>query len=211
MKNIKPIIIAGPSGSGKDTVIKLLIQKYPFIHDALGYTTREPRIGEVNGREIKFVSKDEFEKLIKNNELFEYSYFSGNYYGMPFSEIKNAYSQITVFNIGIPAAKKLQEMDPSIITIFIIPPTKEELLYRIGDRGIERYNHAIEDIELAKGFFENLVINYTDRAEDAVSDIENIIFNNSRDYLLEDNYKILNNFFDKNKVKIKAIGIDRWN
>lgn len=209
MKTIKPIIIAGPSGSGKDTLIKLIIQKYPFIHDALGYTTREPRAGEVNGRDINFVSKEEFENLIKNNELFEYSCYSGNYYGMPFSEIENAYSQITIFNIGISAAKKLQELDPSIITILVIPPTKEELLYRIGDRGIERYNHAIEDIELAKSFFENLVINYTNRANDAVSNIENIIFNDSHDYLLEDNCEILNNFFEKNKVKIKAIGINK--
>lgn len=202
MKSIKPIIIAGPSGSGKDTLIKMLIEKYPFIHDALGYTTREQRIGEINGKDMHFISREEFEILIRNNLLFEYSCFSGNYYGMPLSEIKKAYEKVTIFNIGIEAAKKLKKFDPNVTTILVIPPSKEELLYRIGERGIERYNQAHKDIELAKNFFDNLVINYTNKEKDAVSNIEEIIFEDSKKYLLEDNIDFLNNFFEKDKVKI---------
>ena len=201
MNYLRPIVIAGPSGSGKDTLIKKLIEKYPYIHDALGYTTRNKREGEVDGRDMNFITCDQFLTLIKENKLFEYSYFDGNYYGMPWEEIKKAYSRLTVFNVGIDAAKKLKEYDSNIITILIVPPTKKELLFRIGNRGNARYNRACNDIMLAMTFFDNLVVNYTDQIDQTLLDVENIIFNKSKDYLVSDSLDFLNSYFEEKNVK----------
>lgn len=201
MNSFKPIIIAGPSGSGKDTLIKKLIEKYPYIHDALGYTTRPKREEEIDGRDINFVTCEQFLSLIKENKLFEYSYFAGNYYGMPWKEIEKAYTRFTVFNVSVEAAKKLKEYDKDIVTILIIPPTKEDLRFRMGDRGIDRYNRACNDIMLATTFFDNLVINYNDQLEQAVFDIENIIFGDSKNYSISNSLDFLNNYFEEKNVK----------
>ena len=201
MNSLKPIVIAGPSGSGKDTLIKKIIEKYPNIHDALGYTTRPIREGEVAGREINFVTCEQFLSLIEENKLFEHSYFAGNYYGMPWEEVEKAYTRFTIFNVSVEAAKKLKEYDKDIITILIIPPTKEDLLFRMGDRGVDRYNRACNDIMLAMTFFDNLVINYNDQLEKAVFDIENIIFGGSKNYLISDSTDFLNNYFEEKSGK----------
>ena len=140
--------------------------------------------------------------LLNSNKLFEYSYFDGNFYGMPWSEVENAYSKLTVFNVGIDAAKKLKEHDSNITTILVVPPTKEDLLTRIGDRGVERYNRARDDLNFAASFFDNLVINGTNQVEQAVVDIENIIFDESKEYSIENFTAFLENYFEKNKSKI---------
>lgn len=198
MDKFRPIIISGPSGSGKDTIIKLLISRNKNIHDALGYTTREPRDGEKNGREILFTSVEHFKSMIENNQLIEYAKFAGNYYGMPIEEVKNATKKLTVFNVGISGAKAIKQFNPNSIAILILPSTKEELLLRLGNRGIERFERARQDVKEAIHFFDYLIISPNNLAGEATSKIEDIIFDKPivKQYKIEGAISFLEKFFD---------------
>ncbi len=195
MNKFRPIIISGPSGSGKDTIIKLLISRNVGIHDALGYTTRKPREGEVNGREILFTSIEVFKSMIENEQLIEYTRFAGNYYGMPIEEVKNASKRLTIFNVGISGAKAIKQFNENSVAILILPPTKEDLLLRLGNRGIERFERAKQDVEEAIQFFDYLIISPNNLVDEAASKIEDIIF----DRAMVEQYKIERaiNFLEK--------------
>lgn len=196
MYNLRPIIVSGPSGSGKDTIIKELIKRNPFIHDAVGYTTRMPRKGETSGKDINFTTEEEFAKMIENNQFIEYAKFAGNYYGMPFSEVEMSSKRLTIFNVGVSAASVIKSSSSSSTTILVLPPSKEELLVRLGERGIERFKCAIEDVKLASTFFDYLVISRTNLVDCAVDDVEKIIFNTSEELLLKNCFDFVKHFFD---------------
>ena len=176
-----PVIISGPSGSGKDTLVKAIINKYPQIHDAIGCTTRNRRENEVDGVDMRFVSKKVFKKMVVDGEFVEYSQYAGNYYGMTFLELNRAHTIKQYFNESI--------------SILVMPPSKEELLKRLGDRGIDRYNSAKKDILFAKSFFEYVIISKNYMIEEEVADFENIVLFKEESYKLKYFVNFIDDFF----------------
>ena len=171
-----PIIISGPSGTGKDTAIKALMRKNSQIRDAVGYTTRLPRENEVHGKDISFVTREEFEKLIKKDLLVEYAEFANEYYGMPKSEVEKSFNELTIFNVGISGARAIKNYVPNATTILLLPSSKEELVMRLGNRGKERLQRAYNDIKEASNFFEFCIISHNKEIEKVISDIESVIY-----------------------------------
>lgn len=196
LKNFHPVIVSGPSGAGKDAAIKRLIEKRPEIHDAVGYTTRQLREGEINGVDISIITKEKFDEMVLNNQLIEHAEFAGNYYGMPISEVEKARDQLTIFNVGISAAEAIKRYDNESITILIMPQSKEELLRRLGNRGFERFERAQSDVMYAASFFDYVVKSESNKLDELVSNIESIIYYKSDAFKIEYFQKFLETFFD---------------
>ncbi len=131
------LIVSGPSGAGKGTICSLLLQKYSQIYYSVSMTTRTPRKGEVNGKDYHFVSKQEFEKLIAENAFLEYAQVYDNYYGTLRSHILGKINQgiDVLLEIEIDGASQVKEKFPDGVTVFILPPSIDELLNRIKSRG----------------------------------------------------------------------------
>ncbi len=140
MKRGLLIILSGPSGVGKGT-----IRKYFETNDQLNLaystsmTTRKPRQGEVDGQDYFFSTKEDFEKAIQKGELLEYAEFVGNYYGTPVAEVERLRNEgkNVLLEIEVQGAHQVQEKCPDALSIFIIPPSMEELEKRIRGRRSE--------------------------------------------------------------------------
>ena len=131
------IVLSSPSGAGKTTITKKLSQKYPNIKISISHTTRKPRQNEIDGVDYHFVSKEEFEKLIKQNSFYEHAKIFDNYYGTS----KNSVDEIikknfnVLFDIDWKGAKQLSGFkELNLLKIFILPPSKEELEKRLVAR-----------------------------------------------------------------------------
>ncbi len=131
-------VVSGPSGAGKGTICKQLLEKVD-IDLSVSMTTRKPRPGEVEGRNYFFVSKEEFLETIDNNGFLEYAEVYGNYYGTPKNIVldKLESDKDVVLEIDIQGALKIRESYPKGIFIFILPPSMSELRKRITGRGSE--------------------------------------------------------------------------
>ena len=133
------IIVSGFAGSGKGTIMKRLVEEYENYALSVSMTTRAPRPGEVHGREYFFVSKEEFERKIKEGGLIEYASYVENYYGTPraYVEEQMAAGKDVVLEIEIQGALKVRERYPDAVLIFVLPPSVEELYRRLKNRGTE--------------------------------------------------------------------------
>ena len=141
MKNLKKlIIITGPSGVGKGTVVKKLLDKDKDIWLSVSATTRSPRIGEKNGENYYFISDQKFIDMIHKKEFLEWAQFAGNYYGTPLSSVNEKIERgfIVLLEIEVEGAKQIKEKFPEALSIFLLPPSKEELEKRIRNRGTEK-------------------------------------------------------------------------
>ena len=140
MEKGKLIIVSGFSGVGKGTVIKNLMNRHPEKYAfSISATTRKPRPGEENGREYYFVSRAEFISMIEDKELLEHAEYSGNFYGTPASPIEKLLNEgkNIILDIEVKGMKQVKAMRPETITVFIIPPSAEELIKRLNNRGTE--------------------------------------------------------------------------
>lgn len=175
------IIISGTSCAGKGTVIDELLKKNKNLTLSISYTSRKMRSGETEGVEYKFVSLEEFERKIKDEEFLEYINYSGNYYGTGKKEIKELLDngKDVILEIEVRGAQKVKEMFPETILIFIMAPSMEEVKRRIKARGketneqiIKRFQTAYNEInEIPK--YNYIVVN--DEIENAVAKIEAIL------------------------------------
>ena len=176
------IVVSGFSGSGKGTLMKALLAKYPDSYAlSISATTRAPREGELDGREYFFKTKEEFEKMIAKEELIEYAKYVENYYGTPrnYVEEKLAEGLDVILEIEIQGALKVKEAFPDTLLLFVTPPTASELKARLVGRGTEtmdviesRMNRACEEA-MGMDRYDYLIVN--DDLEQCVEEMHSII------------------------------------
>lgn len=132
-------IFSGPSGSGKDTILKEILQRSPTTMLSISSITRGMRPGEVEGEKYHFISREEFEDLIKNDELLEYNVFVGNYYGTPKKPVFDALEKgiDVILEVDVNGAKKVMEKMPDAISIFMLPPSMAALRRRLINRATD--------------------------------------------------------------------------
>ena len=140
------LVLSSPSGAGKTTLANLLINTDKHIHTSISYTTRLPRLGEVDGKDYYFVDKKTFHQMIDNEQFLEYAEVFGNLYGTPRKLVENYLTkgEDVIFDIdwqGHRSLKKLASAD--VVSVFILPPSKKEL----SERLIKRAQDASETIE----------------------------------------------------------------
>ena len=160
MKRGLLIIISGPSGVGKGTVRKYFeANKDLNLAYSTSMTTRKPREGEIDGKDYFFVTREQFIQSIQKGELLEYAEFVGNYYGTPLKEVNRLRDEgkNVLLEIEVQGAKQVQEKCPDAISIFIIPPSMEELENRI--RGRKSEPEEIVQQRLAKAEKELKLVN----------------------------------------------------
>lgn len=176
------IVLSGPSGVGKGTVRAAVFanNQFQYVY-SVSATTRAQRPGEVDGKDYYFVSREEFETMIRNEDLLEYAEYVGNYYGTPIQKIEEnlAAGHDVFLEIEVQGAMKVKERMPEGIFIFLAPPNFEELESRITGRGTdaahviqERMATAKEEIELMQ-HYDYVVVN--DQVQHAVDKINAII------------------------------------
>ena len=130
-------ILSAPSGAGKSSLISALLEKHSDMKVSVSHTTRSPRPGEENGVHYHFVSVDEFKALIEKNDFFEWAQVFDNYYGTSKQAIESQLAAgIDVFlDIDWQGAQQIRKLVDDVETIFILPPSKEELESRLNNRG----------------------------------------------------------------------------
>ena len=175
------LVVSGPSGAGKGTICKALLNKNDQIKLSVSATTRKPRNGEVHGVNYFFIEKEEFTKMIESGEFLEYAQIYDNFYGTPKAAIIECLEkgQDVILEIEMQGARQIKEVYPEGVFIFVLPPSLEELKSRIVGRGTEtqeeiekRFSCAFEEI--------NQIVNYdyfivNEDIEKSVSDVEAII------------------------------------
>lgn len=195
------VVVSGPSGTGKGTVLNSIRQKESNIKLSVSATTREPRTGEVDGVNYFFKTNEEFEAMIKNDELVEWVRYCDNYYGTPRKYIedtvKSGYD--CLLEIEVEGALNIKKMYPDCVSIFILPPSFEELRRRIEGRGTEK--PEVIEKRMEKALKE---MNYVDRYDYVVvnDDIEKAV--DSICYILASE-KLK---FNRNKNILKSIGLN---
>ena len=133
-------VVSGPSGVGKGTINKKLFEEFgDRIAYSVSATTREPREGEENGREYFFISRQEFEKRVANNEFLEHAEYAGNCYGTPRDYVLSLLQRgvSVILEIDVQGAMQVKRRMPESVSVFILPPSFEELEHRLRGRGTE--------------------------------------------------------------------------
>ena len=178
------VLISGPSGVGKDSVINKLRDNFSSINVIITATTRSIRAGEIDGRDYIFVEQKEFERMNKANEFLEYANVYGNQYGVPKDQVKSALSrgQDALIKADVQGANTIMKLEPRVLSIFIMPESINDLEKRLAKRMTEskqalkvRLDTAITEIN-ESGNFEFIVYNKEDRIEQTLYEIEKIIF-----------------------------------
>ncbi len=171
------IVVSGPSGSGKGTVLNEVLKNDNFVY-SVSATTRAPREGEIDGKHYFFIDRTEFEKGIKNTGFIEYAEYNGNYYGTPFDfvnkNLKNGKN--VILEIEVQGAMQIKKTVPEAVFIFITPESRQELSFRLHSRGTEseeviNRRLAIADKEIPAAFlYDYIILNERGCVEKAVGD-----------------------------------------
>lgn len=175
------IVVSGPSGAGKDTIISEVVKNNKNVWLSVSATSRKPRSGEVDGVNYFFLEKSDFEEKIKDDYFLEYAEYAGNYYGTPKEKILEKLDMgiDVILVIEIQGAMKIKELMPIALFIFIMPPNEKTLLKRLSGRKtedkkkiVERFNIAYKEMnEVTK--YNYVVVN--DELDEAISKVEAII------------------------------------
>ncbi len=190
------IVVSGPSGTGKGTVCDVLLKETKNLAYSISATTRQPRAGEVDGKNYYFLTKDAFEEKIRENAFLEYANVYGNYYGTPLGHIEDRRNrgEDILLEIDTQGALNIMERCPDGVFIFLIPPSLQELERRIRGRGTEsqdslekRLSSAEQEIRIGKKY-QYVVVN--DDISNAVHQIQAILLaehcRNEKEYKIEE-------------------------
>jgi guanylate kinase len=175
------LIVSGPSGSGKDTILKKVLARMPELKFSISSITRPMREGEVEGEKYNFVSREYFEEMIKNDALLEYNCYVGNYYGTPKAPVDDVIENggEIIIEVDVNGQANIKKRVESALSIFIMPPSFQVLKSRLSGRGTDsedvinqRMQEALHEISCAKNY-DYIVVN--DDLEEAVNDFITII------------------------------------
>lgn len=173
-------VVSGPSGCGKGTILAEIL-KQGNIYYSVSATTRQPRVGEIDGINYLFLAKDKFEELIKDDGMLEYAIYCDNYYGTPRKQVEDNLNEgkDVILEIEVQGAMKIREKCPDAVFVFILPPSIKELRRRLCKRGTEdeetvdkRINQAQNEIRQADKYDYILINGDLDKA---VYDLKSII------------------------------------
>jgi len=173
-------IVSAPSGSGKSTLVNELFKMVRHLDFSISYTTRPPRGSEQNGKEYFFVSREEFEAMIAADEFLEHAVVFGNYYGTARRFLREAENRSNdlLLDIDVQGASKIKEKIPDAVSIFILPPDREKLEWRLRNRGLDSEEVIRRRLDTARREIENyskydyiLVNNLLEQSADQLRDI----------------------------------------
>jgi guanylate kinase len=175
------VVLSGPSGAGKGTIVKALLERLPQIRLSISATTRAPRQGETDGKEYYFISREKFSRMTEEGKMLETAEYCGNFYGTPAAPIEEWTSQgnDVILEIEVQGGANVKKKRPDSVGIFILPPSREELERRLRTRGTEsddviRERLAAADRELKEvEHYDYVVVN--DTVENAVEQICSIL------------------------------------
>lgn len=175
------IVVSGFSGAGKGTITREVIKRSDNFALSISATTRAPRDGEQEGVHYFYKSREEFERMIADNELLEYAVYQGNYYGTPKAYVLQqlAEGRDVILEIEVQGASKIKAQVPECVRIFVAPPSAEELKKRLTGRGTEnqeqilgRMKRAVEEAPYMP-FYDHILIN--DELDKAIEAFERIV------------------------------------
>jgi len=178
----KVVIISGPSGVGKSTICRDAVKELDNAYLSVSVTTRQKSESEVDGRDYRFISKEQFQDKIDKGLLLEHAEVFGNLYGTPRDEVEKALAEgkTIILEIDVQGARQAKIIYPDAKMIFIFPPTQKDLAARMNRRGREDSERAEERLELADDemaaawqYYNNMVIN--DKLDQAVREVVQII------------------------------------
>lgn len=203
------LIFSGPSGSGKDTVIKEILARDEKTVVSISMTTRSPRPGEVEGVSYYYVTREEFEKKIENDEMLEWAKYGDNYYGTPKAPVSKWISEgkTVILEIEVQGADKIRAKYPGVRTMFLMPPSMHVLKSRLSGRNTETDDEILKRITIAKeeigraNDYDYIIVN--NRLEDTVEDVLEVIYRHRR-YLrtsAESNQNHLDEFYYGHQFK----------
>jgi guanylate kinase len=177
------IVISGPSGVGKDTVIQRMKERNLPFHFVVTATTRPPRTNEVHGRDYFFVTHEEFARMIDDDELLEFAYVYNDYKGIPKSEVRQALhsNHIVIMRLDVQGAATIRKLCPDALLIFLTTHDEEELVNRLKARDTDTHEEISMRIAMARREFNRLeefdyvLVNREHRLDDTVDNILSII------------------------------------
>jgi len=177
------IVISGPSGVGKDSIVQRMMERgFPF-HFVVTATTREKRENEIHGKDYWFVSKDEFARMIEEDELIEYAIVYGDYKGIPKAQVREALAsgKDVVMRLDVQGAESVRKLSQDALLIFITCDSEEELEHRLRERKTESADSLSLRIATARkelqriDAFDYVIVNHDFHLDDTVEKVRAII------------------------------------
>jgi guanylate kinase len=162
------LVLSSPSGAGKTTLTRLIQKNFPDLYFSVSHTTRPPRPNEVDGKDYHFVDRPTFERLIQEGAFLEWAEVHKNLYGTGIAEIDRAKAKGCsgmIFDIDYQGARQIRAKQPDVVSVFILPPSMDELLRRLRGRASETEDVVLRRYEVSRreiehyGFFDYLIVN----------------------------------------------------